>query len=103
MAHYRLSGAAGRAFAQIFDYGIDEYGLKRATDYQNKLKQRFSELAETPLLYPAIDHIRAGYRRSVCGVHSIYYRIEGYCQHFSVNSIKGTLLKGFPGLLLRRQ
>jgi len=26
-----------------------------------------------------------------------------YCQHFSVNSIKGTLLKGFPGLLLRRQ
>lgn len=77
MAHYRLSSAAGRDFAQIFDYGIDEYGLKRATDYQNKLKQRFSELAETPLLYPAIDHIRAGYRRSVCGVHSIYYRIEG--------------------------
>ncbi len=28
---------------------------------------------------------------------------KGYCQHFSVNVIKGLLLKGFPGLLLRRQ
>ena len=23
-----------------------------------------------------VQHIRKGYRRSVCGVHSIYYRIE---------------------------
>ncbi len=29
------------------------------------------------MLYPAVDHIRVGYRRSVCGAHSIYYRIEG--------------------------
>jgi toxin ParE1/3/4 len=28
-------------------------------------------------LYPAVDDIREGYRRSVCGVDSIYYRIEG--------------------------
>jgi toxin ParE1/3/4 len=27
-------------------------------------------------LYPAIEDIRAGYRRSVCGVHSIYYHID---------------------------
>ncbi|WP_227498660.1 type II toxin-antitoxin system RelE/ParE family toxin [Synechococcus sp. PCC 7336] len=40
------------------------------------MKQRFSDLGENPLLYPAVDDIRAGYRRSVCGVHSIYYRIE---------------------------
>ena len=34
-------------------------------------------LAEHPLFYPAVDHIRPGYRRSVCGVHSIFYRIDG--------------------------
>jgi toxin ParE1/3/4 len=28
-------------------------------------------------LYPAVDDISEGYRRSVCGVDSIYYRIEG--------------------------
>ncbi len=36
----------------------------------------FSELAEAPLLYPAVDHIRQGYRRSVCGSHSVYYRVH---------------------------
>lgn len=34
-------------------------------------------LADQPLLYPAVDHLREGYRRSVCGVHSIFYRIDG--------------------------
>lgn len=26
---------------------------------------------------PAVDDIRPGYRRSVCGVDSIYYRVVG--------------------------
>jgi toxin ParE1/3/4 len=26
-------------------------------------------------LYPAADEIREGYRRSVCGVDTIYYRV----------------------------
>ena len=26
---------------------------------------------------PTVDEIREGYRRSVCGVDSIYYRVEG--------------------------
>ena len=40
------------------------------------MMQRFAKLAEQPKLYPTVDHIRAGYRRSVYGSHSIYYRIE---------------------------
>jgi toxin ParE1/3/4 len=28
-------------------------------------------------MYQAVEFIRKGYRRSVCGVDSIYYRIEG--------------------------
>jgi len=42
-----------------------------------QLIERFDKLAEQPLLYPAVDDIREGYRRSVCGTDSIYYRIEG--------------------------
>ena len=30
-----------------------------------------------PYLYQAVDYIREGYRRSVCGVDSIYYRVAG--------------------------
>ena len=32
-------------------------------------------IAIDPYLYPAVDDIRDGYRRSVCGVDNIYYRV----------------------------
>ena len=35
------------------------------------------QIAEQPYLYQAVDYIRAGYRRSVYGTDSIYYRING--------------------------
>ncbi|MCH7944323.1 MAG: type II toxin-antitoxin system RelE/ParE family toxin [Proteobacteria bacterium] len=38
---------------------------------------RLQAIADKPKLYPAADNIRKGYRRSVFGVHSIYYRIHG--------------------------
>ena len=76
MDRYRLTGEAAQDFDQIYDYGIDKFGLDQATVYQNRLKQRFSEIAETPMLYMAVEHIHSEHRRSVCGSHSIYYRID---------------------------
>ncbi|MBC8241288.1 MAG: type II toxin-antitoxin system RelE/ParE family toxin [Alphaproteobacteria bacterium] len=77
MGSYKLSKAADEDFENIFDYGIDTFGLDQAVRYQNSMKQRFDTLAEQPDLYPAVDDVRKGYRRSVFGSHSIYYRIEG--------------------------
>ncbi|NIX15869.1 MAG: type II toxin-antitoxin system RelE/ParE family toxin [Candidatus Dadabacteria bacterium] len=77
MGLYRFTKDAANDFEQIYIYGIDKFGLNQATKYQNRLKNRFSELTESPLLFPAVDHIRKGCRKSVCGVHSIYYRIDG--------------------------
>ncbi len=76
MARYRLTRAADEDFENIFVFGIDTFGFDQAIKYQNGIKQRFDELAEQPQLYATIDHIRKGYRRSVCGSHSIYYRIK---------------------------
>ena len=76
MGSYELAKTADEDFENIFDYGIDTFGLDQALKYQNSMKQRFDELAEQPYLYQAVDHIHKGYRRSVCGSHSIYYRIE---------------------------
>ncbi len=76
MGNYELTKAAAEDFERIFDYGIDTFGLDQALKYLNGMKQRFDELAEQPRLYPAVDHIREGYRRSVYGSHSIYYRTE---------------------------
>ncbi|MBL4607017.1 MAG: type II toxin-antitoxin system RelE/ParE family toxin [Pseudomonadales bacterium] len=33
-------------------------------------------MADQPKLYAAVDHIRAGYRRSIYRSHSIYYKTE---------------------------
>ena len=43
--------------------------------YYYEFIERFELIAEQPYLYQAVDYIRQGYRRSVCGVDNIYYRI----------------------------
>ena len=78
MAGYELTYAADQDFENIFEFSLDTFGVDQAMSYQNGLKQRFAKLAEQPKLYPTVDHIRAGYRRSVYGSHSIYYRIENH-------------------------
>jgi toxin ParE1/3/4 len=77
MATYRLSENAREDLRRIYRRGLREYGEAQADEYYNALFDRFDQIAERPFLYPAVDDIREGYRRSVCGVDSIYYRIEG--------------------------
>ncbi|NOX44017.1 MAG: type II toxin-antitoxin system RelE/ParE family toxin [Gammaproteobacteria bacterium] len=88
MGSYELTKAADADFENIFDFGIDTFGLDQALSYQNSLKQRFAELAEQPKLYPAVDDIFEGYRRSVYGSHSIFYRIDG-AKHIIIVRILG--------------
>ncbi len=76
MAKYRLSKLAEEDLAEIADYGDEHFGIAQSDRYRERLKQRFSTLAEQPYLYQAVDDIREGYRRSVCGKHSVYYRID---------------------------
>ncbi|OEJ68413.1 type II toxin-antitoxin system RelE/ParE family toxin [Magnetovibrio blakemorei] len=76
MGTYKLTQAAAADFEHIFDFGIDTFGLEQALAYQNGLKQRFDELSEQPELFPAVEHLRKGYRRSSYGSHAIYYGIE---------------------------
>lgn len=75
MASYKLSGDAEEDIIRLYRHGIENFGLVRANSYFDGLFARFDQLAEQPNLYPAVDGIRTGYRRSVYGVHSIYYRI----------------------------
>lgn len=75
MPEYRLTLKAESDLRNIALYGIEQFGVERARRYRDRLKHRFAELAAYPQRYPLVPHIRAGYRRSVCGVHSIYYRL----------------------------
>jgi toxin ParE1/3/4 len=76
MVKYRLSSAADQDFEQLFEYGIDNFGLARAKSYVDGLIIQFQSIAENPLHYQAVDHIRKGYRRSVYGKHAIYYVVS---------------------------
>jgi len=77
MGHYKLSEDAKADLARIYRRGISDYGEAKADKYYAAFFIRFEQIAEQPNLYQAVDHIRKGYRRSVCGVDSIYYIING--------------------------
>lgn len=77
MAVYSLNLLAEEDVRRLYRYGIERFGLVQADSYFDGLFARLDAIAESPMLYPQVDHIRPGYRRSVYGVHSIYYRTAG--------------------------
>lgn len=74
---YKLSSEAKMDLARIYWRDVEEFGELQAGRYYETLIQRFSDIAEAPYRYQSVDYIRESYRRSVCGVDSIYYRISG--------------------------
>ena len=76
MARYRLSQRAKQDLRRIYRYGVFEFGERQADRYYVEFLNRFEQIATQPYLYPAVDLTREGYRRSVSGSHSIYYRVE---------------------------
>ncbi len=77
MGRYRLTDEAEADLIRIHQWGVHTHGEAQADAYYFQFFECFEKLAEQPLLYPPVDDIRKGYRRCVCGVDSIYYRIEG--------------------------
>lgn len=87
MATYKLSLEAEGDLEGIYYTGVVEFGLRQADEYYDGLVERFQRIADTPLMYPDASFIRDGYRRSVYGAHSIYYRIEA--EHIFIARIIG--------------
>ena len=76
-ANYRVSPNAKDDLERIWFYGLEHWGLGAADDYYAAFFEHFEQLAAQPLLYPAVEDIHEGYRRSVCGSDSVYYRVDG--------------------------
>lgn len=60
---------------RIYHFGYERYGEEQADKYYNAFFERFNQIAEQPFLYPCVDYICDGYRRSVCESDCIYYRV----------------------------
>nr|WP_136250314.1 type II toxin-antitoxin system RelE/ParE family toxin [Ningiella ruwaisensis] len=70
-----LSNEADQDLDAIYIEGFYKWGEKQADQYFDSLLKHFQLLSENPYLFRSVDEIKAGYRRSVCGKHAIYYRI----------------------------
>jgi toxin ParE1/3/4 len=76
MGSYRQTEDAKADLIRIYRRGLREYAEVQADAYYGAFFDRFEQIAKLPLLYAAVDHVRVGYRRSVCGRDSIYYRVR---------------------------
>jgi toxin ParE1/3/4 len=77
MANYRLSNQAKEDLIRIYQYGVVTFGITQADKYFDHFFQYFEIIANRPLTFEAVDYIKPGYRRCVCGVDSIFYRVTG--------------------------
>lgn len=75
MGNYKLSEDAQADLIRIHQWGVLVHGEDKADKYYDAFFDRFEKLAEQPHLYVAVEHVREGYRTSICGVDTIYYRI----------------------------
>jgi toxin ParE1/3/4 len=76
MAKYRLSNEAKGDLIRLHQYGVEKFGPSQADKYFNTFFEYFDIIAQRPFSFESVDYIKNGYRRCVCGVDSIYYRIE---------------------------
>lgn len=76
MAKYRLSNTAKEDLIRIHHYGVDNFGVTQADKYFESFFNYFELIAQRPFSFESVDHIKKGYRRCVCGVDSIYYKIN---------------------------
>ncbi len=76
MAKYKLSNAAKDDLIRIHQYGMRKFGEIQADKYFESFFEHFEIIAENPFSFASVDYIKPGYRRCVCGVDSIFYRIE---------------------------
>lgn len=78
MAEYRLTPAAERDLETIWTHTLQQWSVEQANRYIDILTAAFAELAQSPKIAPACDHIRSGYRRRNVERHMIYFRITTY-------------------------
>lgn len=87
MAKYKLSNVAKDDLIRIHQYEVSKFGEPQADKYFNMFFEYFEVIAKNPLSFEAVDFIKPGYRRCVCGSESIFYRVEN--KHIEIMTIIG--------------
>lgn len=75
MSKYILSESAKEDLIRIHHYGIQKFGEKQADKYFNEFFICFESIAKKPFAFESAEHIRKGYRKCVCGVDTVFFRL----------------------------
>lgn len=76
MFSYKLNIQVEEDLTRIFEYGMSRFGMLQANKYYDMLFDCFSKIASNPYLFPKAIRFRQGYRYCVCGVDTIFYKIN---------------------------
>jgi len=76
MAKYKLSIESEKDLERIYVYGFYKFGMQQADKYYNMLFDCFERIAANPYMFPNAHYIKSGYRSCVCGVDTIYFKID---------------------------
>ena len=76
MANYRISNTAKDDLIRIHHYGVEKFGIEQADKYFDSFFKYFEIISQRPYSFEAVDFIKVGYRRCVCGSDSIYFKIN---------------------------
>jgi toxin ParE1/3/4 len=76
MAKYKLTNEAKNDLIRIHHYGVEKFGMMQADIYFESFFEHFNNIAERPFSFESVDYIKRGYRRCVCGVDSIFFKVN---------------------------
>ncbi|WP_108868653.1 type II toxin-antitoxin system RelE/ParE family toxin [Aquimarina aquimarini] len=76
MAKYRLSNEAKNDLIRIHHYGVKKFGMTQADKYFYSFFEYFDIIAQRPFPFESVDYIKKRYRCCVCGIDSIYFRVN---------------------------
>jgi|TARA_B110000285_G_scaffold31616_1_gene32757 toxin ParE1/3/4 len=87
MTKYKLSNDAKEDLIRIHHYGVLKFGIIQADKYFDSFFSQFDVITQRPFSFESVDYIKTGYRRSVCGSDSIYFRVND--ENIEIMSIIG--------------
>ncbi|MCF8713527.1 type II toxin-antitoxin system RelE/ParE family toxin [Joostella atrarenae] len=76
MTKYKLSKEAKNDLIRIHHYGVNKFGMTQADKYFESFFKCFDIITQRPYSFESVDFIKVGYRRCICGVDSIYFKIN---------------------------
>ena len=75
MNEYLLNEDAKEDLWRIYEYGRNTFGSTQADKYYNMMLLSFERIASNNLMFP-ISQQNLSYRSCVCGVDTIYFKIN---------------------------